>query len=64
MRRTRNQTRLVVAPLVGALVVGTHEGCPYETCKLFAEETRFQGIAMQTFAFEACSSSRESRSRT
>ncbi len=30
-RRSRNQNRLVGAPLVGALVMGTHEGCPYET---------------------------------
>jgi hypothetical protein len=28
---------LVGAPLVGALGVGTHEGCPYETCELFAK---------------------------
>jgi hypothetical protein len=26
-------TRLVGAPLVGALHKGTHEGCPYETLK-------------------------------
>ncbi len=30
-RQSRNQTGVVGAPLVGALVVGTHEGCPYET---------------------------------
>jgi hypothetical protein len=28
-------TRLVGAPLVGALVVGTHEGCPYEVNLFF-----------------------------
>ena len=32
---------------MGALHKGTHEGCPYETCKLFAKKTRIYGIAMQ-----------------
>jgi hypothetical protein len=39
--------RLVGAPLVGALVEGTHKGCPYETRKLFAKKTKIYGIAMQ-----------------
>jgi hypothetical protein len=43
----RNQTGLVGAPLVGALVVGTHEGCPYETRKMFANKTRIYVIAIQ-----------------
>jgi hypothetical protein len=46
----RNQTGLVGAPLVGALVVGTHEGCPYETRKMFANKTRIYGIAIQRCA--------------
>jgi hypothetical protein len=33
-------TRLVGAPLVGALHKGTHEGCPYETRKLFAKKNK------------------------
>ena len=28
-----NQIRFVGAPLVGALLEGTHEGCPYESRK-------------------------------
>ena len=43
----RNQTGLVGAPLVGALVVGTHEGCPYETRKMFANKTRICIIGIQ-----------------
>jgi hypothetical protein len=39
-RHSRNQIRLVGAPLVGAHHKGTHEGCPYETCKRFAEKAR------------------------
>src|SRR5208283_3639746 len=41
--------RLVGAPLVGALVEGTHKGCPYETRKLFAKKAENYGIAMQEY---------------
>jgi hypothetical protein len=44
-------TRLVGAPLVGALVEGTHEGCPYETRELSAKKTRIYGFVSQTSAF-------------
>ena len=42
----RNQTGLVGAPLVGAHHKGTHEGCPYETRKMFANKTRIYVIAI------------------
>ena len=32
---------------MGALVEGTHEGCPYETRKMFAKKTRNYELAMQ-----------------
>ena len=50
-RQSRNQTGLVGAPLVGAHHKGTHEGCPYETRKMFAKKTSIYGIAMQPPGF-------------
>ena len=36
---------------------GTHEGCPYETYKLFAKKTRIYDIAMRTADFAVRGSS-------
>ena len=47
MFQSWHQTRVVGAPLVGALMAGTHKGCPYEFLKVFAKKIRICELAMQ-----------------
>ena len=52
-RRSRNQTRLVGAPLVGAHHKGTHEGCPYESRQMVCKKTGIHDLALQISGVES-----------
>ncbi len=50
---------------MGAHHKGTHEGCPYETRKMFANKRRIYGIAMQShFASDHLAPSFESNTKS